>query len=253
MEETKSMEETTGKEIEIRFGDFVKVFCRCWWVLLLVGALVCGGVFGIMKLTHTPLYTATAKVYIIRTSGSMQAAQVSISNALVSDFVESVSMGNVLTMTREELGMSNSLSNKDLSDMVKVSNTEGSRLITLSVTATSAKDAVDLVDSLARNSVQYFNDNLVKEEYSQYVDILDTAHPENCAVVSNPISKSKILLVGIAAALLAYLVFFILYVTDDKINTAEDLDQYLGINLLGQIPYRQTSREKTAAAKGDKA
>ncbi|HBF14552.1 MAG TPA: hypothetical protein DDW30_02490 [Clostridiales bacterium] len=252
MEETRSMEETKNREIEIRFGDFVKVFCRCWWVLLLVGALVCGGVFGVLKLTHVPLYTATAKVYIIRTSGSMQAAQVSISNALVSDFIESVTMGNVLTQTREELGM-NSLSNKELSSMVKVSNTEGSRLITLSVTARSAKDAVDLVDSLARNSVEYFNDNLVKEEYSQYVDKLDTEHPESCVVVSNPISKSKILLVGIAAVLLAYLVFFIIYVTDDKINTAEDLDQYLGINLLGQIPYRHTPREKTAAAKGDKA
>lgn len=251
MEETRNTEETNGREIEIHLRDFLNVFLRCWWVLLLVGVLVCGGVFGVMKATHVPLYTATAKVYIIRTSGSMQAAQVSISNALVSDFVESVSMGNVLTKTREELGMY-SLSNKELSDMVKVSNTEGSRLITLSVTAASAKDAVDLVDSLARNSVGYFNDNLVKEEYSQYVDKLDTAHPENCAVVSNPISMKKILLVGITAVLLAYLVFFIIYISDDKINTADDLDQYLGVNLLGQIPYRHAPREKSAAAKGDR-
>lgn len=251
MEETRNTEETNGREIEIHLRDFLNVFLRCWWVLLLVGVLVCGGVFGVMKATHVPLYTATAKVYIIRTSGSMQAAQVSISNALVSDFVESVSMGNVLTKTREELGMY-SLSNKELSDMVKVSNIEGSRLITLSVTAASAKDAVDLVDSLARNSVGYFNDNLVKEEYSQYVDKLDTAHPENCAVVSNPISMKKILLVGIIAVLLAYLVFFIIYISDDKINTADDLDQYLGVNLLGQIPYRHAPREKSAAAKGDR-
>lgn len=251
MEETRNTEETNGREIEIHLRDFLNVFLRCWWVLLLVGVLVCGGVFGVMKATHVPLYTATAKVYIIRTSGSMQAAQVSISNALVSDFVESVSMGNVLTKTREELGMY-SLSNKELSDMVKVSNIEGSRLITLSVTAASAKDAVDLVDSLARNSVGYFNDNLVKEEYSQYVDKLDTAHPENCAVVSNPISMKKILLVGIIAVLLAYLVFFIIYISDDKINTADDLDQYLGVNLLGQIPYRHVPREKSAAAKGDR-
>lgn len=252
MEETKKTEETSGRELEIHLKDFAKVFLRCWWVLILVGALVCGGLFGVLKLTHVPKYTATAKVYIIRTSGSMQAAQVSISNALVSDFVESVSMGNVLTQTREELGM-NSLSNKQLSEMVKVSNTEGSRLITLSVTAGSAKDAVDLVDSLARNSVQYFNDNLVKEEYSQYVDKLDTNHPEDCAVISNPISLKKILLVGIVAVLLAYLVFFIIYISDDKINTADDLDQYLGVNLLGQIPHRHTPREKSAAEKGDRA
>ena len=251
MEETRNTEETNGREIEIHLRDFLKVFLRCWWVLLLVGVLVCGGVFGVMKATHVPLYTATAKVYIIRTSGSMQAAQVSISNALVGDFVESVTMGIVLTNTRDELGMY-SLSNKELSGMVKVSNTEGSRLITLSVTAASAKDAVDLVDSLARNSVEYFNDNLVKEEYSQYVDKLDTAHPEDCAVVSNPISMKKILLVGIIAVLLAYLVFFIIYISDDKINTADDLDQYLGVNLLGQIPYRHAPREKSAAAKGDR-
>ena len=252
MEETRNTEETNGREIEIHLRDFLKVFLRCWWVLLLVGVLVCGGVFGVMKATHVPLYTASAKVYIIRTSGSMQAAQVSISNAIVPDFMETVTMGSVLTTTREQLGMKDSLTDQQLQRMVRVSNTDGSRLVTLSVTAASAKDAVDLVDSLARNSVEYFNDNLVKEEYSQYFDKLDTAHPENCAVVSNPISMKKILLVGIIAVLLAYLVFFIIYISDDKINTADDLDQYLGVNLLGQIPYRHAPREKSAAAKGDR-
>lgn len=251
------MEEAKNKEFEIRFRDLVSVFVRCWWILLLVGALVCGGLYGFLRATRVPKYTATAKVYVIRIKGdgeSLDASQVSISNALVDDFKESVTMGDVLTMTREELGMMNSISDKTLRSMVKVESAKESRLITISVTAGSMKDAVDLGDSLARNSVRYFNENMVKADYSQYVDKLDTGHPESCATVANPISFLKIFLIALVAVILVYLVFFILYVTNDKINSAEDLNKYLEVNLLGQIPHQRTPREKSAGTeKGDKA
>lgn len=239
------MEETKEKEVEIQFKDFFTVFLRCWWILLLIGIIVCGTLYGILKQTHVNEYTASATVYIIRKSDTLQASQVSISNALVSDYIESVTMGDVMTLVRGELHIKpEDLPNKTFAKMIQITNKDNSRLVTLSVTAETPADAVDLVDSLARNSVNYFNTILVGEKYSQYVGSVDTEHPENSVVISNPISKTKILLVGFAVVLVAYLVFFVMYVMDDKINTAEDVEKYLKVNLLGQIPYRRSSNRK---------
>ena len=253
------MEETKEKEVEIRLKDFLTVFLRCWWILLLVGVVVCGGLYGILKKTHVNEYTASATVYIIRKSDTLQASQVSISNALVSDYIESITMGDVMNLVRSDLNiLPEDLPNKTFARMIQISNKDSSRIVTISVTAGTPADAVDLVDSLARNSVNYFNTILVGEKYSQYVGSVDTEHPENSVVISNPISKTKILLIGIAAVLIAYLIFFVMYVMDDKINTPEDVEKNLGINLLGQIPYRHGQKsknkdEQSAGKEGAKA
>ena len=252
------MEEKKDQKEEIDLKDLLVVFARVWWILLLVGVVVCGGLYGVLKKTHVNKYTARATVYIIRTSGTMQAAQVSISNALVNDFMETVTMGNVLDLVRSDLGISpEALPNKEFIKTINITNKDGSRLIELSVTAKDKQDAVDLVNSLAQNSVQYFNWDLLQEEYSQYVNKVDPSQPDSYVELANPISLTKILLIALAVCLVLYLVFFFLYVLDDKINTAEDIEKYLGLNILGQIPYRHDHKGKkyiteTTAAKGDR-
>ena len=86
---------------------------------------------------------------------------------------------------------------------------------------------------------------------------MDPSQPDSYVELANPISLTKILLIALAVCLVLYLVFFFLYVLDDKINTAEDIEKYLGLNMLGQIPYRHDHKGKkyiteTTAAKGDR-
>lgn len=235
------MEEVKEKEVEIRLKDLWAVFLRCWWIMLLVAAVVCAGVFLVLQKTHVDRYTASATVYIIRTNGSIEASQVSISNALISDYIEIITSKAVLENVRNELHISSEeLPDATFRNMIEISNTDSSRLVTISVTAEDVRDAAELTDSLARNSVDYFNALLLNEKYSQYLGGVDTEHPEDSVVISNSISLFKILLFGLIAAVLVYAVFFILQIADDKINTPEDVERYLGVNLLGQIPYRQS-------------
>ena len=49
----------------------------------------------------------------------------------------------------------------------------------------------------------------------------------------------KIGLIAFVCALVVYAVYFILYLMDDKISTAEDVERYLGVSTLGVIPNRQ--------------
>lgn len=235
------MEEVKEQEVDIGLKDVWAVFVRCWWIMLLVAAVVCAGVFCVLKATHVDQYTASATVYIIRTTGTIEASQVSISNALIADYIEIITSKPVLENVRNELHISaESLPDSTFRRMIEISNIESSRLVTISVTAEVAGDAAELTDSLARNSVDYFNALLLNEKYSQYVGGVDIENPENSVVISNSISLTKVLLFGLIAAILVYVVFFILHIADDKINTPEDVERYLGINLLGQIPYRQS-------------
>ena len=95
------MEESKNQEVEIQIKDLFVVFSRIWWILLIIGIVVCGGVFTTLKLTRVNQYTATAYVYINRPSGTLQAQQVSISNALVYDYLKLVTMESTLKDVRE--------------------------------------------------------------------------------------------------------------------------------------------------------
>ena len=53
---------------------------------------------------------------------------------------------------------------------------------------------------------------------------------------SNPISVLKILLGAFVAAVLVYGIYFIRFILDDKINAPEDVEKYVGLNVLGAIP-----------------
>lgn len=246
------MEETKEREVEIHLQDLLVVFAKVWWILLLIGIVVCGSVYGFMKVTHVDEYTATATVYINRPSGTLQASQVSISNALVGDYIELVTMGETLETVRNTLGIdAKELPNKKFEKMITVSNSTDTRWIQISVTAEDAQNAVDLANELADQSVHAFNyDLLGGETYSKYYGKVDTTNPINSTKITNPISLTKILLIGIGACLLAYLVFFMLYIMDDKINTPEDIEKYLKLNLLGQIPYRHSNHGKRYVAEG---
>ena len=44
------------------------------------------------------------------------------------------------------------------------------------------------------------------------------------------------LLVGMIAAVLVYSIYLIIYLLDDRIRTEEDMERYLGLSVLGDIP-----------------
>ena len=62
---------------------------------------------------------------------------------------------------------------------------------------------------------------------------------------SNPVSKLRVLIAAMVGAVLVYVVFFVLFLLDDKINSADDVRKYLEISVLGEIPNRRdVSRRK---------
>lgn len=52
----------------------------------------------------------------------------------------------------------------------------------------------------------------------------------------NTTSMTTYLLVGMIAAILVYSAFLIIFLLDDRIRTEQDIERYLGLSVLGDIP-----------------
>ncbi len=241
------MEENNGTS-EVRLSDFWNTFKRCWWVLL--ATLV--GVFCILYLvssiTHEDQYSAKTSIYILRDSGNnsgssnnFSSADITIANYILKDCeVLFRSRDHVLRPVIETQNLSGVLDTKQLDKMISITHEENTRVLYLTVTTKNAQRSVDLANAVAQKACEYYNGYY----NTSLCNINDVASLEDAKTPSNPISKMKLLLISVAAMIVVYLVYFLLYILDDKINTAEDVEKYLGVNMLGVIPNREDSRRR---------
>ncbi len=233
------MEEEKKKETEIRLQDLLEVFLQCWWLMALVAVIVFVGLFIFMSANNKPEYTATTTVYVMKESTSTSTAEVSIANTLVNDYMELCKMDRVLEMVRHDLGLT--ISNTEFRKMIHVETIDSTRFIYLSITAKTPQDASDIANSLAKNACDVLNNDLLNGQ--PYASVAN----ESLAPTkpSNPVSPLKILLIAFVGAVVVYGIYFVRFLLDDKVNTPEDVEKYLGLSLLGQIPNKHdTSRKK---------
>lgn len=233
-------EKNNGSEIDLR--NLWTIFVHCWWIMLIVAAVVTVGLYVFFTATHEDEYTATAITYVMKESNTTSTGDVSISNVLVNDFVETANLESVLEKVIYEQGLI--ISTTQLRKMITVTNQENSRFVQVSVTAKDPVRATDLANSLAEQMCNTLNDDLMFGQ--KYASVADPSKVP--AKPSNPVSLLKVLIIAAVCALMVYAVYVVMFLMDDKINTPEDVERYLELNLLGQIPNRQDmSRRKRYA------
>lgn len=235
--------EEQNKTFDIRFLDLWTVLKRCWLIMLAVLVVVGLGTYLIMKQTHDPKYTSTATIYV--TGGAAETdkvttSNVSIATTLVKDFDVLIKSNNILQGVYNRTGAM--LTTEQLKNMVSITNPTGTRVLQISVTAGDPVSAQVLANAFADVTCEHFNalytvkndDGTVTEQ--NMVRVFDPAITPKKE--SNPVSKLVVLLIAAGCAMLVYLVYFVLFLLDDKINDADDVQKYLKINILGEIPNR---------------
>ncbi len=233
------MEEENKQETEIRFGDLLDIFLHCWWIMLIVGAIIFVALFAISNNNYKPEYTATATVYVMKEADSNTTGDFSIANTLVNDFMELTTMDRVITQVCHETGLI--ITPKAFRQMVSVESIESTRFVYVSVTAADPQKASDIANSLAATTCDILNNDLLNGQ--PFASVANASTPPTSP--SNPISLLKFMLFALVGAIIVYGVYFVIFLLDDKMNDAEDVTKYLGLNVLGQIPNKhEASRRK---------
>lgn len=238
--------EEQNRDIEIRLQDLWMIFKRCWWQMLLVLIAISVLVYIGLSMTHQDEYTANVSIYVMNTNSTdpngnqnFGTSQISMAMYLIKDCLAlGKSHDQILQPVMVSQNLEGLIEIEDLEKMYKIKKADDAHVLYLSVTSSSAERSRDIVNEIADQTCKYFNIKYNQELLSvvDYAQIPDKP--------SNPVSKMTVLLIGFVAAILVYAIYFLSFLMDDKINSADDVEKYLGLSMLGVIPNRQDSGRK---------
>lgn len=255
MENNATPIQSDNKSAGISLSDLWKVFCKCWWILLIVAVLCSGSYYAVKELTFVPKYESTATMYIVRSSssdastpgleGKVDDSAFLLAKETVPDCEMLIKTNIIAKLVREDLNSRGIELPEDFNILSSLTITNPStRILYLTIKASSPEIACEIANSVAHTSDEYLKENAFG---FKQLNIFEEATPD--PVPCNKTRLSVTAIIGIVGAVIAYAVFLLISVLDDSIHSDSDVEQYLGLNVLGVIPH-DDDRDSSSHAYG---
>lgn len=196
------------------------------FIALVVGTVALLGSIFFIK----PKYTSTTRIYVVsRSSDSNLTNQdLQAGSYLVNDYKEVITSNEVLSSVISQENLS--LSTSELSDMISVDIPTDTRVISISVEDTDAQEAADVANTIRE---------VAAEKIKSVTKVDDVTTLEAAEVASKPTSpniKRNATLGALVGGFLAIVGILVLEVLDDRVRRPEDVEEVLGMTLLGVVP-----------------
>lgn len=194
---------------------------------MLVGALLA---FGATFFFVTPLYKASASMYIVSTSSNslVNLTDLQIGSQLTADYQQLLLSRPLLEKVIDSLDLK--MSTGELAGEIAVANTSGTRIMTITVTDADPERAADIANELADQACSYLP------------QVMETETPNlvESAVIptkrSSPSYSKNTMMGALLGVVLSCGVLIVKFLMNDTFNTPEDISKYFGIQPLGTIP-----------------
>lgn len=197
--------------------------------LILLGMVVGGVLLGIYGASSiVPIYSATAKMYIMGTSGSSIISDLQIGSVLTLDYQEVFQTWEVHQMVNEELGTNYSYS--ALQSMLTVSNPEDTRILYITVRNTDPQMASDIANAYVKAAKRFIVETMNTDEPSTFSIALEPSVSSGSGVTSYIIRG--ILLGTVLVGGILVLIFLL----DTRPKSPEDIMRAANIPTLAVIP-----------------
>lgn len=177
-----------------------------------------------------PKYTSTTRIYVVSRSSdsSLTNQDLQVGSYLVNDYKEVITSNEVLSSVISQENLS--LSTSELSGMISVSIPTDTRVISISVEDTDAQEAADIANTIRE---------VAAEKIKSVTKVDDVTTLEAAEVASKPSSpnvKRNALLGALVGGFLAVVSILVLEILDDRVRRPEDVEEVLGMTLLGVVP-----------------
>ncbi len=241
---TVNTENNEPEEMEI---DLVALFYRLLekihWILLaaLVGAAI-AGVY-VYKLV-TPIYQATAKIYIVGSDTTISLSDLQIGSNLAADYQEVFKNWHVHELVDKRLNLDYSYT--QLSSMISVTNPANTHVLYVSVKSPDPQEAKMIADAYAQ---------VAREFIATKMDMREPNIFEEAMLPTRPVSpkKTRDIIIGfLIGGLLATAVVTIKFLSDDRILSSEDIAKVGSMTTLGMIPLQELGGDNSDEKKSKK-
>lgn len=219
--------------IEIDLVELLGVILHNLWIIIVSGVIVAAVALLVSYFIITPKYESVTKIYVISKTNAdtMTYSDLQAGSTLTKDYKELVKSRPVLEEVLAETGIDVEL--KDLEEQITVEVPTDTRIVSITVEDKDPYEARIIADSVRIAAAKHIQ------------EVMDTEAVNVVEEASLPIEKSSpsILMntaIGYVVGLfLAIAIVMINYIMDDTIKTPDDVEKFLGVSVLGSIPYSE--------------
>ena len=214
--------------------DLLYLLKKLWEKKILI--LFSTVLFGLLALLISvfilkPTFTSSTRIYVANQTSdnnNLTAQDLQAGTYLVNDYKEIITSDSVLldVIAREGL----STTPKELTTDIDVEIPVNTRIITISVDSKSPEEAQQLA-----NTLRIVASEKIKEvtKVEDVTTIEDAKLPE---LPSSPNIKRNVVLGALAGIFIAVVLILLLELLDDRVRRPEDIEEVLGLVLIGTVP-----------------
>ena len=222
------VDDVAEEEDEIDLGAlFYRVLEKVHWIILtaLIGAAIAGVL--VFKFI-TPIYEATAKIYIVGSDTTISLTDLQIGSNLAADYQEVFKNWHVHELVDKRLNLDYSYTK--LAGMITITNPQNTHVLYVNVKSPDPQEAKVIADTYAQ---------VAREFIATKMDMREPNIFEEAKLPDRPVTpkKTRDIIIGfVIGALLAMAVIAIKFFSDDRILTSEDITKVGNLATLGMIP-----------------
>lgn len=203
---------------------------------VLIAAVIAGAVLSLVitKLFISPMYISETEVYVMARQdpeANVTFSDLELSSQLSADYIEFALSRPVLEQVVDQLDFN--INAGQLAGMITIETAADARILHISVENENPDHAREIADTLREAANQRFTEIVG-------MDSATTIEEANLPVSpSSPNVAVNIIIGSIIAVILACMILTLLYIRDDTLKTADDVEYHLGLNVLASIPIQE--------------
>ena len=221
--------------------DIMLLLRRIWEkkiLIVLVTLLFTALSLAVSIFVITPKYASTTKVYVVNQTKdekrAITAQDVQLGSLLVKDYKEIILSNKVMEDSAEKSGTG--LTAKELAKKVSVDAPKDTRIISITVQDKDPQVASDLA-----NIVKEISADQIKE-VTKIDDVTTLEEAKAATSPSSPNISRNAVLATVLGFILAVAGIVLFELLDDRVKRAEDIEEAMGLVLLGVVPDTKTGK-----------
>ena len=226
------MNNQENQAVEIDVFAMLKTLWKRKFSIVLVALVFAIAAFGYSAFLAKKEYQSTSRIYVVsrqnQDNNALTNSDLQAGSYLVKDYREIILSQNVLSQAIEELKLD--LTPAELSKKISVSVPTDTRILSITAKDGDPKEAARIANGLW---------NVAAEKIISVTKVSDVTTLDEAEVPQSPSSpniKRNVLLGFIAGAGLMVVLMVVVEVLDDRVKRPEDVEELMGLTLLGVVP-----------------
>lgn len=226
------MNNQENQAVEIDVFAMLKTLWKRKFSIVLVALVFAIAAFGYSAFLAKKEYQSTSRIYVVsrqnQDNNALTNSDLQAGSYLVKDYREIILSQNVLAQAIDELKLD--MTPAELSKKINVSVPTDTRILSITAKDGDPKEAARIANGLRNVAAE----KIISVTKVSDVTTLDEA--EVPQLPSSPNIRRNVLLGFVAGAGLMVVLLVVVEVLDDRVKRPEDIEELLGLTLLGIVP-----------------